>query len=61
MNLYLQDTFERGMEFNAKVTIFSEGCHGALSKTLYNNTDFNLRENCLPQTHAIGLKVRYIL
>ena len=45
------------MEFNAKVTIFSEGCHGALAKTLYGNEDLKLREDCLPQTHAIGLKV----
>jgi len=51
-----KDSFERGMEFNAKVTIFSEGCHGALAKTLYGNEDLKLREDCLPQTHAIGLK-----
>ncbi|XP_071494609.1 electron transfer flavoprotein-ubiquinone oxidoreductase, mitochondrial-like [Diadema antillarum] len=47
-------TFERGMELHAKVTIFGEGCHGHLAKQLYNK--FNLRENCQPQTYAIGLK-----
>lgn len=42
------------MEFHAKMTIFSEGCHGHLAKQLYNR--FKLRENCEPQTYAIGLK-----
>ncbi|XP_041461240.1 electron transfer flavoprotein-ubiquinone oxidoreductase, mitochondrial-like [Lytechinus variegatus] len=49
-----KQTFERGMELHAKVTIFGEGCHGHLAKQLY--TQFNLRENCEPQTYAIGLK-----
>lgn len=49
-----QDVFERGMELHAKVTLFGEGCHGHLSKQLYQR--FNLRENCQPQTYAIGLK-----
>lgn len=49
-----QDIFERGMELHAKVTLFGEGCHGHLAKQLYNK--FNLRENCEPQTYAIGLK-----
>ena len=49
-----QPTFERGMELHAKVTIFGEGCHGYLAKNLYKK--FNLRENCDPQTYAIGLK-----
>ncbi|XP_071846903.1 electron transfer flavoprotein-ubiquinone oxidoreductase, mitochondrial-like isoform X2 [Apostichopus japonicus] len=47
-------TFERGMELHAKVTVFGEGCHGHLAKQLYNN--FNLRENCSPQTYGIGIK-----
>ena len=50
----LQPTFERGMELHAKVTLFGEGCHGHLAKDLYKK--FNLRENCDPQTYAIGLK-----
>lgn len=49
-----QDVFERGMELHAKVTLFGEGCHGHLAKQLYKR--FNLRENCDPQTYAIGLK-----
>ncbi len=51
---HLQDVFERGMELHAKVTLFGEGCHGHLAKQLYKQ--FNLRENCEPQTYAIGLK-----
>lgn len=53
----IQETFERGMEFHARVTIFSEGCHGSLTKSLYHNENLNLRENCEPQTYGIGLKV----
>ncbi|XP_034739207.1 electron transfer flavoprotein-ubiquinone oxidoreductase, mitochondrial [Etheostoma cragini] len=49
-----KDVFERGMELHAKVTLFGEGCHGHLAKQLYKQ--FNLRENCEPQTYAIGLK-----
>uniref|UniRef100_A0A669E7T7 Electron transfer flavoprotein-ubiquinone oxidoreductase n=1 Tax=Oreochromis niloticus TaxID=8128 RepID=A0A669E7T7_ORENI len=49
-----KDIFERGMELHAKVTLFGEGCHGHLAKQLYKK--FNLRENCEPQTYAIGLK-----
>ena len=50
------DSFERGMGFRAKCTIFSEGCHGSLGKELYQNKDFKLRENCEPQTYATGIK-----
>ncbi|KAK3737009.1 hypothetical protein QZH41_018408, partial [Actinostola sp. cb2023] len=49
-----KETFERGMELHAKVTLFAEGCHGHLAKGLYKK--FNLRENCDPQSYAIGLK-----
>lgn len=34
-----KDTFERGMELKGKCTIFSEGCHGHLAKTLYSKFD----------------------
>jgi len=51
-----KETFERGMEFHSKVTIFSEGCHGSLAKRLYSNEDFELRKNCSPQTYALGIK-----
>ncbi|CAL1527684.1 unnamed protein product [Lymnaea stagnalis] len=49
-----KDSFQRGMELHAKVTMFGEGCHGHLSKTLFKQ--FNLRQNCAPQTYGIGLK-----
>jgi len=42
------------MELHARVTLFAEGCHGSLTKTLFKK--FNLRENCQPQTYGIGLK-----
>jgi len=51
-----KSSFERGMELHAKVTMFGEGCHGHLSKTLYNHADYKLRANCEPQTYGIGLK-----
>ena len=50
-----KDSFERGMELLAKVTVFSEGCHGSLTKQMYNSFE-HLRSDCQPQTYAIGLK-----
>jgi len=49
-----KDNFERGMELHAKVTIFGEGCHGQLAKTLYR--DLDLRKDCEVQTYGIGFK-----
>ncbi|CAH1776523.1 unnamed protein product [Owenia fusiformis] len=49
-----KDTFERGMELHAKVTIFSEGCHGHLAKPLIKK--FDLRAGKEPQTYGIGMK-----
>lgn len=49
-----KDSFERGMELHAKLTIVAEGCHGSLSKSLMNH--YNLRANCEPQSYGIGLK-----
>jgi len=49
-----KDTFERGMEIHAKMTMFAEGCHGHLSKQLFDR--FELRKNCQPMTYAIGIK-----
>ena len=49
-----KDSFMRGMELHAKVTLFAEGCHGSLTKKIINK--FNLRENCQHQTYGIGLK-----
>ncbi|CAN6614293.1 probable electron transfer flavoprotein-ubiquinone oxidoreductase, mitochondrial [Trichomonascus vanleenenianus] len=49
-----KETFERGMEFHAKVTLFAEGCHGSLTKQLIKR--FELRKDSDPQTYGIGLK-----
>ena len=47
-------SFERGMEFHAKVTLFAEGCHGSLTKKVINKYD--LRRDSQPQTYGLGLK-----
>lgn len=49
-----KDTFERGMEFHARATLFGEGCHGSLTKQVTGK--FDLRSDCQPQTYALGLK-----
>ena len=49
-----KDSFERGMEFRAKCTIFSEGCRGQLSKHLMNH--FGLNSANESQIYSIGLK-----
>lgn len=49
-----KDTFERGMEFHARVTVFAEGCHGSLSKEVINR--FKLREGRQAQTYGLGIK-----
>lgn len=47
-------SFERGMEFHARVTLFAEGAHGSLTKPLIKT--FNLRKDSQPQTYGIGIK-----
>lgn len=49
-----KDTFERGMEFHARVTLFAEGCHGSLSKQVIKK--FDLRSESQPQTYGLGVK-----
>ena len=49
-----KDSFERGMEFHAKCTIFAEGCRGQLSKYLMRHFDMNAGNE--PQVYGIGLK-----
>jgi electron-transferring-flavoprotein dehydrogenase len=49
-----KDNFERGMEFHARVTLFAEGCHGSLTKTLMKK--FDLRRESQPQTYGLGIK-----
>ena len=48
------DRYQPGMELRAKQTIFAEGCHGSLTKTLFKR--FNLRDGVDPQTYGIGFK-----
>jgi electron-transferring-flavoprotein dehydrogenase len=52
----IKDTFQPGMELHAKMTMFAEGCRGSLTKKLYANPQFNLREGSMPQTFGLGLK-----
>lgn len=49
-----KETFTRGMEFHAPLTLLAEGCHGSLTKQIIKK--FNLREGRDPQTYGIGLK-----
>ncbi|KAI9208857.1 uncharacterized protein BJ171DRAFT_418934 [Polychytrium aggregatum] len=49
-----KDSFERGMEIHAKVTLFAEGCHGSLSKKVIQK--FDLRKDSQFQTYGIGVK-----
>jgi electron-transferring-flavoprotein dehydrogenase len=46
--------YQPGMELHAKQTIFAEGCHGSLTKTLFKK--FGLRKDCDPQTYGLGVK-----
>ena len=46
--------FQPGVELHARQTVFAEGCHGSLTKTLIKK--FNLRKDSDPQTYAIGVK-----
>jgi electron-transferring-flavoprotein dehydrogenase len=47
-------SFQRGMEFHARLTLFAEGCHGSLTKQVMRK--FDLRRDSQPQTYALGLK-----
>lgn len=49
-----KDSFQRGMEFHARVTLFAEGCHGSLTKQIIKK--FDLRRDSQPQTYGLGLK-----
>jgi len=46
--------FQPGIALRARQTLFAEGCRGFLSEQLMRQ--FRLRENCDPQTYAIGIK-----
>ncbi len=47
-------TFEPGYELRARFTLFAEGCHGSLGKSLMEK--YSLRDECDPQHYGIGLK-----
>ena len=47
-------SYQRGMEFHARLTLFAEGCHGSLTKQVIKK--FDLRRDSQPQTYALGLK-----
>jgi electron-transferring-flavoprotein dehydrogenase len=47
-------SFERGMEFHARLTLLAEGCHGSLTKQV--SKKFDLRRDSQPQTYGLGLK-----
>lgn len=49
-----KETFERGMEFHARLTFLGEGCHGSLTKQIVKK--FDLRRDCQHQTYALGIK-----
>ncbi|WPH02131.1 Hypothetical protein R9X50_00498600 [Acrodontium crateriforme] len=49
-----KDSFERGMEFHARVTLLGEGCHGSLTKQVIKKYD--LRRDSQPQTYGLGIK-----
>ncbi|RJE22064.1 electron transfer flavoprotein-ubiquinone oxidoreductase [Aspergillus sclerotialis] len=49
-----KESFERGMEFHARVTLLGEGCHGSLTKQVIKKYD--LRRDSQPQTYGLGLK-----
>ena len=46
--------FQPGMELQARVTLFAEGCRGSLTRQLFER--FDLRRDCDPQTYGIGIK-----
>ena len=46
--------YQQGLFLKAKYTLFAEGCRGSISEKLMKS--FSLRDNCDPQTYAIGIK-----
>jgi len=50
----LLDTYARGLELKAKLTLIGEGCRGSLSRQLFDK--YNLRDGVDPQSYGIGLK-----
>ena len=46
--------FARGVELRARQTVMAEGCHGSLTKMLFEH--FQLRDGCDPQAYGLGIK-----
>lgn len=51
-----KDTFTRGFELHARVTIFGEGCRGSLTKTLDKKLGLWKESMAGFQTYGIGIK-----
>jgi len=47
-------SYQPGIELHARQTLFTEGCRGSLTKTLFEK--FSLRKDCDPQTYGLGIK-----
>ncbi|KAG8780510.1 hypothetical protein FRC16_003117, partial [Serendipita sp. 398] len=52
----MKDSFEPGMQFNAKVTLLAEGAHGSLTKQAVKNFDLRGVVGADPQTYGMGVK-----
>lgn len=52
----MKDSFEPGMQFNAKVTLLAEGAHGSLTKGVVKH--FGLRKGigANEQTYGMGVE-----
>lgn len=48
------ESFTRGVELRAKISVLAEGCRGSLSEQVMEK--FNLRKDCDPQTYGLGVK-----
>lgn len=46
--------YQPGVEIHARQTVFAEGCHGSLTKSLIQK--FDLRADSDPQTYGLGVK-----
>ncbi|OAF69773.1 hypothetical protein A3Q56_02472 [Intoshia linei] len=51
-----EESFQRGMELHSRVTIFSEGSRGSLSKELFSNENFALTKKSQSMVYGIGFK-----
>jgi electron-transferring-flavoprotein dehydrogenase len=52
----LKDTFTRGIELEAKCTLFGEGCRGSLTETLKTKLGLEEKAGAAEQTYGLGIK-----